>query len=167
MKNKIKIFLGLVTVLLIISAIGTSLYIKNETSQKNVVILFTSDVHCGIGENFGYAGLYEVKEKLKNKGYETILVDNGDSIQGDMIGIISQGEDVIDLMNELDYDIATPGNHDFDYGVERFLELSKKAKFQYISCNFNKAGELVFKPYVIKKVGKTKLHSLGLQLQRL
>jgi 2',3'-cyclic-nucleotide 2'-phosphodiesterase (5'-nucleotidase family) len=129
--------------------------------QRDLVILFTSDVHCGIDQGWGYAGLYAVKEGL-SADYNVLLVDDGDSTQGEPIGTMTRGESLIDIMNVLGYDVAIPGNHDFDYGMDRFLELTEKANFPYISCNFNKEGELVFPPYLIKEVDGVKIAFVGI-----
>ena len=131
--------------------------------EKNgdVCILFTSDVHCGIDSGFGYAGLMQIRSSLEAQGYTTLLVDDGDSIQGDMIGMISNGESIIDLMNDLGYDAAIPGNHEFDYGMEQFLSLTQKADFPYLSCNFNREGDLVFEPYVIKEAAGIRIAFVG------
>ena len=128
--------------------------------EKNLVVLFTSDVHCGIDQGWGYAGLYAVKESLSADNY-VLLVDDGDAIQGEPIGTMTTGEGIIDIMNAVGYDIAIPGNHEFDYGMDRFLELTKKANFPYLSCNFNKEGELVFQPYVIKEFDGVKIAFVG------
>ena len=128
--------------------------------QKDLVVLFTSDVHCGIDQGWGYAGLYAVKESLAANNH-VLLVDDGDAIQGEPIGTMTTGEAIIDIMNAVGYDVAIPGNHEFDYGMERFLELTEKANFPYISCNFNKAGELVFEPYVIKEFDGVKVGFVG------
>ena len=128
--------------------------------QKNLVVLFTSDVHCGVADGWGYAGLYAVKESLAADNY-VLLVDDGDAIQGEPIGTMTTGEALIDIMNTMGYDIAIPGNHEFDYGMDRFLELTQKANFPYISCNFNKEGELVFQPYVIKEFDGVKIAFVG------
>ena len=117
--------------------------------EKDLVVLFTSDVHCGVDQGWGYAGLYAVKQSLSNDHY-VLLVDDGDAIQGEPIGTMTAGEAIIDIMNAVGYDIAIPGNHEFDYGMDRFLELAQRASFPYLSCNFNKNGELVFAPYLIK-----------------
>ena len=131
--------------------------------EKNgdVIILFTSDVHCGIDEGFGYAGLKQIRDNYEAQGYTTILVDDGDSIQGDTVGTIGKGEAIIDLMNALEYDVAIPGNHDFDYGMERFLELTEMADFPYVCCNFVYKGEPVFKPYIIKEAAGHKIAFVG------
>ncbi len=122
-----------------------------QAVEKNgsVMILFTSDVHCGVDQGFGYAGLAQIRQSYENQGYTTILVDDGDSIQGEALGTLTKGDAMIELMNAVKYDAAIPGNHEFDYGTDRFIELSEKAEFPYISCNFNKEGELVFDPYTI------------------
>ena len=64
-------------------------------------------------------------------------------------------------MNGMRYDIAVPGNHEFDYGTERFLELTEKAEFPYICCNFTYKDELVFEPYIIKEVAGLKIGFVG------
>ena len=131
-----------------------------EGEDQDILILFTSDVHCGIDQGWGYAGLYAVKENL-SKDYNVLLVDNGDAIQGEPIGTMTKGEAIIDIMNVMGYDVAIPGNHEFDYGMDRFLELTEKAEFPYISCNFNKEGELVFEPWLMKEIGGVKIAFVG------
>ena len=127
----------------------------------DVVILYTSDVHCGIDQGFGYAGLQQVKEYLLSEGDEVILVDNGDSIQGEPIGTMSRGEAIVELMNTVGYDLAIPGNHEFDYGMEQFFALTELAEFSYLSCNLNKEGELVLEPYAIREAAGKKIAFVG------
>ena len=131
-----------------------------EGEDQDILILFTSDVHCGVAQGWGYAGLYAAKENL-SKDYNVLLVDDGDAIQGEPIGTMTRGEAIIDIMNVMGYDVAIPGNHEFDYGVDRFLELAAKANFPYISCNFNKEGELVFEPWLMKEIGGVKIAFVG------
>ena len=128
---------------------------------QDVVVLFTSDVHCGVDQGFGYAGLAAVRDNLAKTNH-VLLVDNGDSIQGEPIGTMTTGESSIELMNAVGYDIATIGNHEFDYGMDRFLELTKKANFPYISANFMHNDELVFAPYVIKEFDGVKIAFVGI-----
>ena len=136
---------------------------ETEEPEKNgeVYVLYTSDVHCGVDKGFGYAGLKQVRDTLEDAGYTTILVDDGDSIQGEVLGTVTKGEAIIDLMNEIGYDVAIPGNHEFDYGMERFLEVVDEADFPYISCNFNYKGEPVFDPYVIIEAAGLKIGFVG------
>ena len=129
--------------------------------EQDVLVLFTSDVHCGVEQGFGYVGLKAVKDAAEAAGNHVLLVDDGDSIQGEPIGTMTKGEANINLMNAVGYDIAIPGNHEFDYGMDRFLELTGMASFPYISCNFNKEGEPVFDPYVIKEFDGVKIAFVG------
>ena len=162
MRNQGKKRLGiLLTVILMLSMAVCSAAEEKAEKNGDIYILFTSDVHCGIDKGFGYAGLQQVRDTLEAQGYETILVDDGDAIQGEPIGTLSEGEAIIDLMNDLKYDVAIPGNHEFDYGMPRFLELVEKADFPYISCNFTYLDELVFEPYLIKEAAGKKIGFVG------
>ncbi|MEG1862256.1 MAG: bifunctional UDP-sugar hydrolase/5'-nucleotidase [Oscillospiraceae bacterium] len=131
--------------------------------DKDLVVLYTNDVHCGVDEAIGYAGVAAYKAELEEAGNYVVLVDAGDAIQGAPIGTMSQGEYVVDIMNKVGYDIAIPGNHEFDYGMEKFLELSKKAEYEYISANFKDltTGKTVFKPYTIKEFNGVKVAFVG------
>ncbi len=133
-----------------------------QAKNGDVYILYTSDIHCGINKGFGLAGLKQIRDTLEAQGYTTLLVDDGDAIQGEPIGTVSEGQAMIDLMNEIGYDVAIPGNHEFDYGADRFLELSKSANYPYISCNITYQGERIFDPYVIKEAAGLKIAFVGI-----
>ncbi len=129
--------------------------------EKDIYILFTSDVHCGVENGFGYAGVKQIRDELEDNGYETILVDDGDHTQGDSLGTLTNGEAVFPIMNALKYDVAIPGNHEFDHGIEQFLKYPQLADFPYISCNINKEGKLLFDPYIIKEAAGLKIAFVG------
>ena len=133
---------------------------KALDDQKDIVVLFTSDVHCGLEKGWGYEGLAAIKAILAQENH-VVLVDNGDSIQGEAVGSMTKGAAILALMNEVGYDVATMGNHEFDYGMETFLALAEKAEFPYISANFTYQDELVFAPYVIKEMGEKKVAFVG------
>ena len=132
-----------------------------SNQQKDIMILFTSDVHCRLNEGFGFTGLDQIRTNLSRQGYEVLLVDNGDFIQGAPIGSVTKGESIVDLMNDMHYDVVIPGNHEFDYGLDQFFHLVDKADFPVISCNFNKEGKLVFPPYLMKEVSGLKIAFVG------
>ena len=142
MKRFLVLFMALA---MLLSCAGVGEETPESGLAQDLVVLFTSDVHCGVESGFGYVGLAAVRDQLAESNY-VILVDNGDSIQGEPIGTMTTGESNIELMNAVGYDIATPGNHEFDYGMDRFLELTEMAEFPDISANFNYDGELVFDP---------------------
>ena len=154
----------LLGLLLAMTMLFTGFALAEDTATgltQDIVVLFTSDVHCGVDSGFGYAGLAAVRDTLA-KSNHVLLVDNGDSIQGEPIGTMTTGESNIQLMNAVGYDIATMGNHEFDYGMDRFLELTEKAEFPYISANFTHNDELVFDPYIIKEFDGVKVAFVGI-----
>lgn len=107
-----------------------------EQVDKNLVILYTNDVHCMIaGEKLGYAKLAAYKKQLENEGNDVLAVDAGDYVQGAPIGMISKGAYLIDIMNKVPYDVATVGNHEFDYGMDQFNKLIGRAGFPVVCCN--------------------------------
>ena len=149
--------------LLILSQIYSSSYIKNakrELQEKNsddIVILHTNDVHCGVNDSIGYDGLMLLKKQYLRKYNNVIVVDAGDHIQGGTIGFITKGEALIDIMNEIGYDVATLGNHEFDYEIPKLEELGKKLNCGYISINycFNKNKTSIYNSSkIIEKNGK-------------
>ena len=161
-----KKFLSLLLALLMVCSLVSGMAFADDEAaaverSADIVILFTSDVHCGIDQGFGYAGLSEIYDHLVAQGNKVILVDDGDNIQGEPIGTMTKGEALVDLMNKVGYSVAIPGNHEFDYGMEQFLSLAKQAKFSYVSCNFNHEGELVFDPYVIRELDGMKVAFVG------
>ena len=164
MKKTMKRILSLaLTVMMALTAVPA--FAEEETTEgltQDLVVLYTSDVHCGVEQNFTLAGLAQIRQAYEDAGYYTLLVDDGDFIQGEALGTMTTGEALIDLMNAVGYDVAIPGNHEFDYGMDRFLELTDKAEFPYVSVNFNKEGEPVFDPYVIKEFDGVKFAFLGI-----
>ena len=129
--------------------------------ENDLYVLFTSDVHSGVDTGWTYVGLDFVRDNLVAQGNNVILVDNGDSVQGEPLATMTTGSANIELMNTLGYEIATIGNHEFDYGMDRFLELTELAQFPYVSCNFLHNGEPVFAPYIIKEFDNAKVAFVG------
>lgn len=137
-----------------------------EKGQQDIVVLYTNDVHCAVDENIGYAGLAAYEKQMEEETPYVTLVDCGDALQGDAIGSISQGEYLVDIMNEAGYDLAVLGNHEFDYGMERLAELMEMSDAQYLGCNIqytgNGEGALTeLKPYEIVSYGDTKVAFVG------
>lgn len=133
-------------------------------TEKDIIILYTNDVHCGIDENIGYAGLALYEKQMRQQTSYVTLVDAGDAIQGAPVGTLSEGGYLTDIMNYLDYDVAVPGNHEFDYGMSRFLELAEELECEYTSCNFMElsTGEPVFDSYQMLTYGDTDVAYVGI-----
>ena len=110
------------------------------TGEKSeVTILYTNDVHTYIDKQapkLTYAAIAALKQSYQNAGKKVLLVDVGDHVQGTAYGSMDQGASIIELMNAAGYDAATPGNHEFDYGMDRAKELMRDADFPYLSCNW-------------------------------
>ena len=165
MKNR-KILTLVLSVVLVFAMMPVMGYAEPKAlNTDDVVILATSDVHCGIDANIGYAGLAAYRDELGTEYANIALVDAGDAVQGGPVGTLSKGEYIIDIMNEVGYDVVVPGNHEFDYGMDQFLNvLAKKSKTAYVSANFidMKTNKLVFEPYVIKTYGDKKIAFIGI-----
>lgn len=159
MKKLFALLLAL-TMLFSLMAFPASAEGEEPALEQDVVILFTSDIHCGVDADWGFAGLAAVRDYFAQKAH-VVLVDNGDAIQGEPIGTMTKGSAIVDIMNAVGYDSKIPGNHEFDYGMERFMELAAASEAPYISCNFTYNGELVFDPYVIKEFDGVKIAFVG------
>jgi 2',3'-cyclic-nucleotide 2'-phosphodiesterase (5'-nucleotidase family) len=156
-------FLSLWIALLMVLSLTTGISIPSFAADKDIVVLYTNDVHCGVDDNIGYAGLALYKKEMLAQTPYVALVDGGDAIQGAPIGTLSDGGYLIDIMNKVGYDFAVPGNHEFDYGMPRFLELAGKLNCGYYSSNFMdlRTGSAVFAPYKMFTYGNTKVAFVG------
>ena len=124
------LFLALVMVLALAIPAGAT-----ETEQDltgHIVILHTNDVHGAIGE---YAKVAALKQAYQAAGAYVLLADAGDFIQGDPTVSASQGKTAIELMNLAGYDVAAPGNHEFDYGYPNLKTLAGEADFPILAAN--------------------------------
>lgn len=130
-------------------------------------------MHCGIDPvekdgvvtNIGYAGVAAYKAEMEAQyGEDNVtLVDAGDAIQGGNIGTVSKGAYLVDIMNKMGYDLAIPGNHEFDYGMDNFLDLAKNAEYTYLCCNFTDLeGKPVFDSYKVLTYGDVKVAYVGI-----
>ena len=107
--------------------------------KADVTILYTNDVHTYIDNKSPkptYAAIAALKKSIEDTGRDVLLVDAGDHIQGTAYGSMDDGATIIELMNEAGYDLATPGNHEFDYGMARAKAVLREADIPYVSCNW-------------------------------
>jgi len=135
-------------------------------AQGDIVILYTNDIHCGYNEGLGFASLAAMKQNLLETTPYVSLVDCGDAIQGEVIGTISQGEYIIDMMNKVGYDLAVFGNHEFDFGIPQLSDLIDRAEFSYLACNISYYGSGEFlladiEPYHIETYGDISVAFIG------
>lgn len=161
--NKKRRILSLWLAFVMVLSLTTGMSFASLASDKDIVVLYTNDVHCGVDENIGYAGLALYKKQMQSLTPYVALVDAGDAIQGAPIGTLSDGGYLIDIMNQVGYDFAIPGNHEFDYGMPRFLALAGKLNCGYYSSNFMdlRTGAPVLAPYKMFTYGASKVAFVG------
>ena len=163
MRKLIAILLALVMVL----AIAAPTFAAEEKS-KDIVILYTNDVHTYIDGDISYDTIAGVKAFLQTQYENVLLVDAGDHVQGTAYGSMDKGKTIIDLMNAAGYDLATLGNHEFDYGQDGRINVTDTwAKYPYVSCNFYKEadgvrGDNVLDAYKIFELGGEKVAIIGI-----
>ncbi len=154
--------------LLVLICSVSMVFAQSIKERKDIAkIIYTNDVHCGYKGDVGYAGLAAViKDAKENYAYVTV-VDNGDAIQGEAIGTVSNGEYLVQIMNKVGYDYCMFGNHEFDYGMDQLKKITKLNNAQYLAANItytgaDKANQLQYKPYDIVTYGDKKVAFIGL-----
>jgi 2',3'-cyclic-nucleotide 2'-phosphodiesterase (5'-nucleotidase family) len=148
--------------------------------DNKVSIINTADIHGHIvfdDETGGYYTLDEVDymmgmpvmkaviSDIKNKNSNSLLLDSGDMFHGTNEANIEKAKGVVEVANLMGFDAMTVGNHDFDFGLDRLMEINKQLKFPMLSANIYKGGKPLFKEYEIVKAGGKKIALLGLTVQ--
>lgn len=138
-----------------------ALFLAGEALAAEITILHTNDMHCGVNEGVGLSGIAWLKQVYKQADLPVVLVDAGDAVQGAPLGTLTQGQAIIRLMNATEYDVAIPGNHEFDYGMEAFQSMSECLKGGYTSVNITKEGKPFLPQYKLFDLGGEKVAFLG------
>jgi 2',3'-cyclic-nucleotide 2'-phosphodiesterase (5'-nucleotidase family) len=138
-------------------------FIFSEELSDDIVIIHLNDVHCGITDKIGYDGFVLYRRELEKKYKKVITVDVGDHIQGGTLGAISDGEAIIKIMNEVNFDVAILGNHEFDYRLDQLYKLGDNITSKYICSNFcyKKNKTHIFNPYKIIEAGNQTIGFIG------
>ena len=173
--NKKKL-LSMALAVSMLSGLTVPAFAAEETEDGKIVILHTNDVHCAIDQEIdeetgavtamGYASVAAYKAEMEAQyGAENVtLIDGGDAIQGGPIGTLSDGAYIVDIMNQVGYDLAVPGNHEFDYGMDNFLALAQeRAEYTYLCSNLtDMEGEPVLEPYALVEYGDVTVGYVGI-----
>lgn len=169
MKNKIsrKILSFVLCFALLLTYVSITAFAADTALSDDVVILYTNDVHTYIDAPLSYDVIAAIKKDLQKEYKYVILADAGDHIQGTAYGSMDKGESIIKLMNAADYDVATLGNHEFDYNMQGCMNSISWAEFSYVSCNFYREangvrGENVLDSYVTFDCGDEKIAFVGI-----
>lgn len=168
--NKRILSLLLITVLVLsnISMVfaNDATIISAQADAKKITIIHTNDTHARVKDSdggFGFAKIATIVKQAKENNPNTLVFDAGDTLHGMPIINISQGANAVKILNAVGYDFMTPGNHDYNYGQKRLMELSEMAEFEMLSANIlDSEGEYVFKPYEIKEIDGVKIGIFGL-----
>lgn len=153
--------------LIAVLSLTAAMAVPAFAAEGDVVVLYTNDVHTYIDNHIGEGNENELSYSkvaaLKDSMDNAILVDAGDHIQGTAYGGMDKGATIIKLMNAADYDVATMGNHEFDYGMDGCMAAIDAAKFPYVSCNFNHVnGSSVLESYKIIEMAGKKIAFIGI-----
>lgn len=171
MKNKKRFNKALLSIMLcfalMLCFVPLTVTAEQASLSKDIVILYTNDVHTYLDGPLSYDVIAALKTELKKEYEHVILADAGDHIQGTAFGSMDKGETIIKLMNAAGYDVATLGNHEFDYGMACCMNVISKADFKYISCNFYKEasgvrGDNVLDSYMMFDCGDEKIAFVGI-----
>ena len=153
----------LVCVIMILSLLLIPMSSVWAAEGDEIVIFYTNDIHTYIDSSITYSQLATLKQSVPG----SLLVDAGDHIQGTAYGSMDKGKTIIDLMNAVGYDLATLGNHEFDYAMEGTMNVISWANFDYVSCNFvNVEGDTVLdqvlESYKVFEVNGVKIAFIGI-----
>lgn len=136
------------------------------SAKKRITIIHTNDVHSRVfedGGGMGYAKVGAIVDEYRTMNPNTLVLDGGDTTHGQTFSTLVRGSSIIDLMNEIGYDAMTSGNHDYNYGFPRLLELADRASFPILAANVKQAdGSYVLPPYTIKEVAGLRIGIFGL-----
>ena len=161
-----KKYLGIILVLVLMLTVVLPASAETAQLSDDVVILYTNDVHTYIDGPISYDVIAGVKAELEKQYKYVLLADAGDHIQGTAYGSMDKGETIIKLMNAAGYDIATLGNHEFDYGMDGCMQIIEWAEYPYVSCNFYNEdnyirNDNVLDSFVLFNCGETKVAFIG------
>ena len=164
MRKFLAMLLAMVMVIGLMAPLASA---AEEDHSEDIAILYTNDVHTYIDKDLSYDSIAALKTYLEGLYKDVILVDAGDHIQGTAYGSMDKGATIIELMNASGYDLATLGNHEFDYGMDGAMNVIEWANYPYVSANFyheadGVKGESVLDAYKIFEVGNEKIAFVGI-----
>jgi len=164
-KRKIGLLLSLIMLLTVFMSGFAGVYAAEE--PVNIVIAHTNDMHGRVEEGdydgMGLAKIGALANELRDEYENFLLFDAGDAFHGQPIATIFEGSSMVEIMNLIGYDLMVPGNHDFNYGKDRLVELAGMAEFDVVSANiYTEEDETFIAPYKIYEIDGVKIGVFGL-----
>lgn len=156
------------TLVMLLVFVAPSQKVFANSTPKHITIIHTNDTHSRVemddkGGLIGFERIASLVKQAKAENPNTLVLDAGDTLHGQTFATISKGESIIELMNIIGYDAMAPGNHDFNYGQDRLLELKELMTFPLLAANIIKDdGTEFLKPYEIKEIDGVKIAIFGL-----
>lgn len=162
MRAKSKLLSLLLTLCMVLTIIPNHVFAEESLSSGDVVIMHTNDIHSRVDDSLGYTSVKAWKDYFETNGNEVLLLDAGDTLHGLPIANLSNGENIVEIMNQIGYDAMTAGNHDFNYGMNQLINLKNQMSFKFLVSNITKDGANTFESSkVFEKNGK-KIGVLGI-----
>ncbi|HEX2927216.1 MAG TPA: 5'-nucleotidase C-terminal domain-containing protein [Ruminiclostridium sp.] len=149
--------------------------------DEKISVISTADIHGHIVFDDEAGGYYSVDDvsvmmgmplmkhimdgfKERNKD-NTLVLDSGDMFHGTNEANIGEGKAIVEVANLMGYNAMTPGNHDFNFGWDRLMQIKSELKFPILSANIYKDGKPAFQEYKIVQVGGKKIGLFGMTEQ--
>lgn len=159
-----KFFVMLLVITMVMTSLGFSF--ANDSEAVEITILHTNDMHSRVEESdsgIGYAKLATLVKEYREKAGNVLLLDAGDTFHGENIANLVEGISIAKIMNLVGYDAMTAGNHDFNYGQERLLELNEVTNFPVLGANVLKTDKTtLLQEYVVFEFEGVKVGIFGL-----
>jgi 5'-nucleotidase len=163
MKRHLKCLSIIMAIAMLFTLQFTFAFADTPETAGPIVILHTNDVHSKVDGSLGYASVKGWKDYFEGVDSEVLVFDAGDALHGYPIANLNRGESIVEIMNAVGYTAMTPGNHDFNYGTARLMELSEMMEFDLLTANFTtNAGELVFAASALYPAGDMKVGVVGI-----
>jgi 2',3'-cyclic-nucleotide 2'-phosphodiesterase (5'-nucleotidase family) len=147
---------------------GTEVVEEPATDEEVMIsIVHTNDTHARVEaggyDGMGFERVATIVSQIEAANPNTLVLDAGDAFHGQTIATLNEGESIVKIFNEIGYDVMTPGNHDFNYGKERLLELDEMAEFPILAANVYYDDYSEFLPgYTVKEIDGVKVGIFGI-----
>lgn len=167
--------------LLFVSIFSIIIFNLLSAQPRKLFLVHTSDTHScvePISPNFndkeqankgGFIRRISLFKQLREQhAGEMLTFDCGDFSQGSVYYNLYKGEVEVKLMNQMQYDAVTIGNHEFDFGLENMARIFKMATFPIVCCNYDFTGtpcEGLVKPYIVLERNGLKIGIFGIAPQ--
>lgn len=134
--------------------------LRPDMPENPIVVVFENDVHAAVD---GYARLAGIREQQKSLTPYVTTVSCGDFAQGDVVASVSSGENIVEIMNQVKYDVLTLGNHEFDFGMTQMFKLTEMLDAKVVCANFYdlRNGKHPFPAYQIVRYGDVDIAYVG------